>query len=158
MKRLGWALFWGALFGVGLVFSGMTQPGKVIGFLDVAGDWDPSLAFVMGGAIAVHATLRRLVIRREKPLLFPSFAQPAAGRRTDSQLVLGSAVFGVGWGLAGYCPGPALVASGSGSREALIVTAAMLLGIYAGSQLVKLLGAKKAPDLATAPSGTAASS
>jgi uncharacterized membrane protein YedE/YeeE len=135
VKRLTWAFLWGAVFGAGLIVSGMTQPGKVVGFLDVAGDWDPSLAFVMVGAILVHALTRRWVLGRTRPVLFPSFSVlPVA--RVDRWLLIGSALFGLGWGIAGYCPGPAIVATGSGSIDALIITVAMALGIKVADGLM----------------------
>ena len=121
------ALFLGALFGTGLVVGGMTQPSKVIGFLDVAGDWDPSLLFVMGGAVLVYLATFRWISGRSAPVLGTSFALPRS-RRVDRSLVLGSALFGVGWGLAGFCPGPALVSMGSFGIEALVFTAAMFGG------------------------------
>lgn len=107
MLRLFTFFLLGALFAAGLVISGMTQPSKVVGFLDVTGNWDPSLALVMLGAVVVHASTYRLVRRRRSPLLALSFFVPT---RSDInlQLILGSALFGVGWGLAGYCPGPAI--------------------------------------------------
>ncbi len=118
----------GALFALGLCISGMTQPGKVVGFLDIAGAWDASLAFVMMGAIGVHAVTRRLVLRRAKPLGDASFDEPTA-RVIDAPLVLGAAIFGVGWGLGGYCPGPAIVTLGSGSLNGIVFMAGMAGGI-----------------------------
>src|SRR5262245_52978645 len=102
----------GALFAVGLVISGMTQPAKVIGFLDFAGAWDASLAFVMVGALAVHLVAYRIVARRTAPVFANAFEIPTA-TAVDRRLVWGAAIFGVGWGLAGYCPGPVLVSLGS---------------------------------------------
>ncbi len=118
----------GLVFALGLGLAGMTQPSKVIGFLDVAGDWDPSLAFVMGGAIAVHLTAYRLLRGRGRPLVASRFQLPT---RTDIDLslVLGAAIFGVGWGLGGYCPGPALVSAGALQKPALIFLAAMAAGM-----------------------------
>src|SRR5262245_27388916 len=98
----------GALFGVGLLVSGMTDPAKVTGFLDLFGAWDPSLALVMVGAVGVHVVLRRLVTRRRAPLFDASFHDPTA-RTIDAPLVAGAAIFGLGWGIAGYCPGPSIV-------------------------------------------------
>jgi uncharacterized membrane protein YedE/YeeE len=121
------ALLLGALFGGGLVLGGMTQPAKVIGFLDVTGAWDPSLAFVMGGAIAVFAPLYRFIVKDAGPTyenLGLVKAQPIDGR-----LVLGAVLFGVGWGLGGYCPGPGLTAVGSGQIGPLIFSATMLVGM-----------------------------
>lgn len=118
----------GLLFGVGLVLSGMTQPSKVMGFLDVAGGWDPSLAFVMLGAIAVYAPAYRFITQRSVPLYAQRFVSLVKSR-LDAPLVLGAALFGVGWGLAGYCPGPAIVSLGSGAPRALVFGLGMLLGM-----------------------------
>jgi len=120
----------GAMFGAGLLLSGMTRPDKVLGFLDVTHDWDPSLAFVMMGAIGVHAIAYRRIIRRARPLFDTGFHLPAQCT-VDRRLVTGAVVFGVGWGLAGYCPGPALVAGASGASAALVFVVAMLLGMIA---------------------------
>lgn len=114
------ALLIGLTFGLGLCLSGMTLPSKVTGFLDIGGVWDPSLAFVMGGAIAVGFVLFRLARRRLAP---PS-------RRIDRDLLTGSVLFGIGWGLVGYCPGPALAALGSFEPKALAFAAAMIAGTY----------------------------
>jgi hypothetical protein len=118
----------GALFGVGLVLSGMTQADKVVNFLDVSDAWDPSLAFVMVGAIAVHLVLFRLVLRRKSPLFGDSFGIPT---RTDidGRLVAGSALFGVGWALGGYCPGPGLVSMTSGASNAVAFVLALTVGM-----------------------------
>ena len=119
----------GLLFALGLGLSGMTDPANVLGFLDVAGDWDPRLAFLMVGAIAVHAALRPFILKRERPLFaaaFPTF--PAA--RVDRKLLAGAALFGVGWGLAGYCPGPVLTALASGAPQVLVFVPAMFAGMY----------------------------
>jgi uncharacterized membrane protein YedE/YeeE len=118
------------LFGIGLLVSGMSDPGKVLGFLDLAGAWDPSLALVMAGAIGVGLIGFRLVRGRDASLLGLPMQLPAKGE-IDRRLVVGSFVFGVGWGLAGFCPGPALVALGTGSVEALVFVAAMLAGMAA---------------------------
>lgn len=118
----------GLLFGLGLILSGMTDPGKVLGFLDLAGAWDPSLAFVMGGAIAASAFAFVLARRRSTALLGGTMHLPARGE-IDAPLVVGSLVFGVGWGLAGFCPGPALVALGAGHWQALVFTLAMVVGM-----------------------------
>jgi len=118
----------GLVFGVGLVLSGMTDPGKVIGFLDIAGNWDPSLAFVMGGAILVGFFAFALAGKRGRTFVGGALHLP--GRRDiDSRLVGGSIVFGIGWGLAGFCPGPALVSFASGEAKAAIFVAAMLGGM-----------------------------
>ena len=118
----------GLIFGLGLVISGMANPAKVLNFLDVAGHWDPSLAFVMAGAIAVTATGYWFVLRRPKPLLDDSFHLP--GRNTiDRPLVIGSAIFGLGWGLFGFCPGPAITSLGLAATGTLVFVPAMLIGI-----------------------------
>jgi uncharacterized membrane protein YedE/YeeE len=118
----------GLLFGVGLLLSGMTDPAKVIGFLDVAGAWDPSLAFVMAGAILVGFFAFGAARRRARSFLGGALALPQR-RDIDNRLVGGSLVFGIGWGLAGYCPGPALVSFGSGQDKAAVFVIAMLCGM-----------------------------
>lgn len=115
----------GLVFGLGISFSGMSDPAKVLNFFDVAGAWDPSLAFVMGGALAVAFVGYRLVFGRARPLFDTAFHLPA-GRNIDARLVGGSALFGVGWGVAGFCPGGALPALGSGRTEVFVFVAAML--------------------------------
>jgi uncharacterized membrane protein YedE/YeeE len=118
----------GVTFAVGLWLSGMTDPGKVLGFLDVAGRWDPTLAFVMAGAVGVHFAWLRWSSRRSAPAeQAASRAAPSA--KVDARLVTGAAIFGIGWGAIGYCPGPALVASGFGRSEAIWFSLAMLGGI-----------------------------
>ncbi len=122
------ALGAGVIFGVGLIVGGMTQPAKVIGFLDVTGAWDPSLAFVMGGAIAVFMPLLRLMTRRRKaPVLGASFAMPTRSD-LDGRLLLGAALFGIGWGTAGYCPGPAITSLGTLAPSSLLFFASMFAG------------------------------
>lgn len=116
----------GLVFSVGLALSGMTQPSKVIGFLDLGGDWDPSLALVMGGALMVLFALRRLTPSR--PLFAPAFPT-LPDRRVDARLVAGAGLFGVGWGLSGFCPGPAIVSLGAGVGGSLVFAAAMLVGM-----------------------------
>lgn len=120
----------GLIFGLGISISGMANPAKVINFFDVAGSWDPSLAFVMGGALAVAFIGYRLVLGRQKPVFEGKFQLPTA-TKLDARLLGGSAVFGVGWGIAGFCPGGALPALGTGKSEVLIFAAAMLAGIFA---------------------------
>ncbi len=129
------ALIAGLLFGLGLVYSGMTDPGKVQGFLDFAGRWDPSLAFVMVGAIAVGFFAFRAAGRRSVSFLGGAMQLPKA-RYIDRRLILGSVVFGLGWGLAGYCPGPAVVSLGSGQPKAALFVAAMIVGmlLYAAAE------------------------
>ncbi|CAJ0814479.1 hypothetical protein LMG19087_02116 [Ralstonia wenshanensis] len=122
------ALLAGLLFGLGLMISGMANPAKVQGFLDLAGRWDPSLAFVMIGAIAVGSVAFFIAKRRKRSLLGLSMQLPASTVVT-LRLVLGSASFGIGWGLAGFCPGPALVALGAGYPKAIGFVAAMVAGM-----------------------------
>lgn len=118
----------GLVFGAGLILSGMTDPGKVIGFLDVAGNWDPSLAFVIGGAILVGFFAFRSAGRRGRTFVGGALHLPTR-RDIDARLILGSAAFGIGWGLAGFCPGPALVSFASGVDQAAVFVAAMLGGM-----------------------------
>jgi uncharacterized membrane protein YedE/YeeE len=122
------ALFSGLLFGLGLIISGMTDPAKVIGFLDLAGKWDPSLAFVMAGAILVGLFAFRFAATRQQAILGGPM-RLATAREIDRRLVLGGLAFGVGWGLAGYCPGPALASLATGGSKPLIFTLAMLAGM-----------------------------
>jgi uncharacterized membrane protein YedE/YeeE len=124
------SLIAGLVFGIGLLLSGMSNPAKVQGFLDLAGLWDPSLALVMGGAIAVGLIGFRLARVRPRSLLGGMMHLPTA-RDLDQPLVLGSLAFGVGWGLGGFCPGPALVSLGTGQAKALVFVAAMLAGMLA---------------------------
>jgi uncharacterized membrane protein YedE/YeeE len=125
----------GLVFGVGLIVSGMTDPGKVIGFLDIAGNWDPSLAFVMAGAILVGFFAFTRAQGRTRTLLGGPMQLPQK-RSIDARLIAGSALFGMGWGLAGFCPGPALVSFGSGQDKAAVFVAAMLIGmlLYTGAE------------------------
>jgi uncharacterized membrane protein YedE/YeeE len=129
MKNLV-AVLAGAVFSAGLLLSGMVQPEKVRGFLDVTGEWDASLAFVMIGAIGVHAVLLRLIARRGAPVFMPTF-QPRPRAPIDGSLLAGAAIFGVGWGLGGYCPGPGFVAAGGLSLSALAFVAALTVGMLA---------------------------
>jgi uncharacterized protein len=122
------ALIAGLLFGFGLIVSGMISPAKVLGFLDVAGTWDPSLAFVMAGAIAVGAPAFYFVKRMPRSLTGLTMRLPKT-TPIDRRLIIGSALFGAGWGLAGFCPGPALVGAGAGEFKALIFVLAMLAGM-----------------------------
>ena len=123
------AFFVGLLFGLGLLVSGMAQPSKVLGFLDVFGTWDPSLAFVMGGALVVTHFGFRWVTGHDQPIFADRFALPTANQ-IDTRLLAGATLFGIGWGLAGYCPGPALVAIGSLQTEVLIFAGAMFAGFF----------------------------
>lgn len=120
----------GLVFGIGISLSGMANPAKVLNFFDVAGSWDPSLAFVMGGALLVAAIGYRFVLARPGPALAPGFQVPTA-RQIDARLLAGSAIFGVGWGIAGFCPGGALPALGTLRPEVLIFVASTAVGILA---------------------------
>lgn len=122
------SLLAGLVFGIGLMVSGMANPAKVLGFLDLFGRWDPSLALVMGGAVAVSAVAFAIARRRSASLLGATLKLPTA-RQIDRRLVTGSVLFGIGWGIAGFCPGPALVALGMGEAKALVFVAAMLAGM-----------------------------
>jgi uncharacterized protein len=132
----------GLVFGIGLIVSGMTDPGKVIGFLDVAGRWDPSLAFVMGGAILVGYFSFAAAGKRGRTFLGGAMQLPT-GRDIDARLVAGSTVFGIGWGLAGFCPGPALVALGAGIDQAALFVAAMLAGMVIYDAAERLIHAPR---------------
>ena len=122
------AFLTGLLFGVGLIVSGMTDPSKVIGFLDLAGAWDPSLAFVMGGAVLVGLIAFRFARSRTAAFLGGAMHLPAA-HDIDRRLILGSLAFGIGWGLAGFCPGPAVVSFGAGYDKAVVFFIAVLAGM-----------------------------
>jgi uncharacterized membrane protein YedE/YeeE len=128
----------GVLFGLGLIISGMTNPAKVLAFLDIAGSWDPSLIFVMGGAVLVALIAFYLAKNRTQSFLGGAMHIPTR-RDIDRPLIIGSALFGVGWGLAGFCPGPALVSLGSGELKALVFVVAMLGGML----LFEFMGQKK---------------
>ncbi|WP_233382671.1 YeeE/YedE family protein [Methylobacterium sp. C25] len=124
------ALGLGLMFGLGLALSGMLDPARVRGFLDVGGAWDPSLVFVLGGAVTVSALGYQFVRRLSKPALAESFEIPT-NRRIDETLIGGSALFGVGWGLSGFCPGPAVAALSTGALPVAVFVAAMLVGMAA---------------------------
>lgn len=129
MLRMLTYLIGGTLFGLGLTISEMVNPQKVIGFLDVAGEWDPTLAFVMGGALLVAVPAFRIILKkRTKPVLEDDFELPTK-KTVDGRLVGGSALFGVGWGLAGFCPGPAVTALASGLTPVFAFVAAMIAGM-----------------------------
>ena len=134
----------GLVFGVGLIVSGMTDPGKVIGFLDIAGNWDPSLAFVMAGAILVGFFAFMIAQRRTRNVLGGAMHLPQR-RDIDVRLIAGSVVFGVGWGLAGFCPGPALVSFGSGQDKAAVFVVAMLLAMLVYAFAERLPRSKTSP-------------
>ncbi|MBL9095919.1 MAG: YeeE/YedE family protein [Alphaproteobacteria bacterium] len=129
----------GLLFGLGLVVSGMSDPAKVMNFLDLFGTWDPSLAFVMGGAVAVTFVGYRLVLARSRPLFDATFHVPTT-RDIDPTLLAGAAIFGIGWGLAGFCPGPAFTALPLLAPGTLIFVPAMLIGM-AGARRTPKIGA-----------------
>ncbi|SEF33796.1 DUF6691 family protein [Variovorax sp. NFACC27] len=139
------SLLSGLVFGLGLIVSGMANPAKVLGFLDLAGPWDPSLAFVMGGAVGVSAFAFMFARRRKLSLLGAPVALPTA-RRLDRRLIGGSLLFGIGWGIAGFCPGPGLVSLGTGEFKAAVFVGAMLLGMG----LFELLERRRARRLALA--------
>lgn len=124
----------GLIFGVGIAVSGMMNPAKVLNFFDIAGSWDPSLAFVMGGAVTVTFLGYRLVLRRAAPVFARSFTLPEA-RRIDARLVGGATIFGIGWGIAGFCPGGALPALGTLTPAAVIFVAALIAGMALARRL-----------------------
>ncbi len=137
IAALGHAALAGMLFGAGLVVSGMTQPARIIGFLDPVSGWDPSLAFVMAGAVAVYAVAYAVIRRRARPWFDAQFHVPVRAD-IDAPLVAGAAVFGIGWGLGGLCPGPGIVAAAGGSSSALVFVVAMLAGMYLRHRLADL--------------------
>ncbi len=134
--RLAANLGLGLVFGLGLIVSGMIDPAKVQNFLDIAGTWDPSLAFVMAGAIGVTSIGYAFVRRLGAPLLEPAFQFPKA-TEIDARLVAGSLLFGIGWGLGGLCPGPALTGLTLAAPGTLVFVAAMLLGVVLGTTVVR---------------------
>jgi len=123
------ALACGIIFGLGLAISGMTNPAKIIGFVDITGEWDPSLIFVMVGAVLIYSIGFRLSQRSAKPLFAPNFQVPSRND-IDGRLIAGGALFGLGWGLAGVCPGPAITALAFGMQEFYIFFAAMAAGSF----------------------------
>ena len=127
--RLLSAFLVGLIFGTGIAVSGMINPAKVLNFFDIAGTWDPSLAFVMGGALVTTFLGYRVVLRRDAPLIETRFQLPVA-RVIDARLIGGSAVFGIGWGIAGFCPGAAVPALGTGRWEVVLFVAALLAGLW----------------------------
>jgi uncharacterized membrane protein YedE/YeeE len=128
MKTLTAAFVCGGIFAAGLILSGMTQPDKVMGFLDIFGAWDPTLAFVMIGAIGIHAPTRRWIGSRARPILTNQF-HDLKPRHIDRNLLLGAALFGIGWGLAGFCPGPAVASITSPSHNATPFVLSMIVGM-----------------------------
>ena len=133
----------GLIFGVGISISGMANPAKVINFFDVAGTWDPSLAFVMGGAVIVTFFGYRFVLKRPAPTMADVFQVPTR-RDLDLPLIGGSAVFGIGWGIAGFCPGGALPALGTGRPEVFVFVASLLAGIIAAKVIQSVLKGRSA--------------
>jgi uncharacterized membrane protein YedE/YeeE len=127
MAGLLGAAFSGLVFGYGLALSGMTNPDKVLDFLDVAGDWDPSLLFVLGGAVVIFAIAFRFILRRSRPLFAQRFELPSA-RDIDGPLVVGAVLFGIGWGISGYCPGPAVASLAAPNWETWVFLPAVLVG------------------------------
>jgi hypothetical protein len=150
------ALLAGLVFGVGLLVSGMTQPSKVLGFLDFAGDWDPSLMFVMGGAIAVHALFARRALRPGAHSIFAEAFDLPRRRGIDVPLLAGAALFGVGWGIGGYCPGPAITSLASPSGGTLAFVAAMAAGMLA-TRLARRDAPAPQPSLEEARAGASVS-
>lgn len=134
MRPMASSYLAGLLFGAGLIVSGMADPANVLGFFDLLGAWNPSLAFVMAGGLAVTALGYRWCLRRATPVCTRVFQVPTR-TDVDARLVAGSALFGLGWGLAGYCPGPAVVATAGGFQEAALLTAAMLTGMLAWTRI-----------------------
>jgi uncharacterized membrane protein YedE/YeeE len=133
----------GLIFGLGIAISGMINPAKVLNFFDLAGTWDPSLAFVMAGALAVAIPGYRLVLGRPAPVLDDRFQLPDT-RVIDRRLVLGSATFGIGWGIAGFCPGGALPALGTGSIDVSVFIVALILGLLI-ARVLQQRGASRKP-------------
>ena len=134
----------GLIFGIGISISGMANPAKVLNFFDIAGTWDPSLIFVMGGALIVTALGYWLVLRKPAPIMAARFDLPT-NRALDARLLGGAATFGIGWGIAGFCPGGALPALGTGRTEVFVFVAALLAGIFAARALMKLTATRTAP-------------
>lgn len=129
--RILLGLLSGLVFGIGLVFSGMANPAKVLNFLDLTGRWDPSLAFVMAGAVAVSFVGFRLAWRRTAPVLADRFELPTAST-IDPHLVVGAAIFGIGWGIGGFCPGPAITSLSLAAPGTLVFVPAMAAGLWLG--------------------------
>jgi len=135
MNKILSAFLIGAVFGIGIAISGMANPAKVLNFFDIAGTWDPSLLFVMGGALVTAAIGYRVLFgARQKPVFETGYALPTS-RRIDAELIGGSAVFGIGWGISGFCPGGAIPALGLGYAETFIFIAAMMAGIVVARAL-----------------------
>jgi uncharacterized membrane protein YedE/YeeE len=137
VKQISIVAFSGALFGMGMVISGMADPAKVIGFLDITGAWDPSLAFVMGGALAVFVPAYLLLIKPRSESVFGDEIVCPTSKTIDKKLVGGAALFGIGWGLLGVCPGPAVASLFTGSIQVLLFIAAMLVGSFTAKRVVR---------------------
>ena len=129
MKNIS-ALICGFLFGLGLAISEMVNPAKVLGFLDITGNWDPSLIFVMAAGLAVTMLTFRFILKQPRPLFESQFHLPSQSKTIDRQLITGAAIFGIGWGLVGYCPGPAIASLAYGQTETVIFLVAMMAGLY----------------------------
>ena len=138
MTRLITALIIGAVFGIGLAIAGMLNPSKVVGFFDVFGDWDPSLAFVMGGGVLVNATGHRFVMKHKAPIQSATFSMPTS-TNIDKPLVIGSVIFGVGWGLAGLCPGPVVASLLLNGQAMLPFLGLLITGLLVGQIVMRRL-------------------
>ena len=138
MTRLITALIIGAVFGIGLAIAGMLNPSKVVGFIDVFGDWDPSLAFVMGGGVLVNAIGHRFVIKRKASIKCAAFSMPTS-TNIDKPLVIGSVIFGIGWGLAGLCPGPVVASLLLNGQAMLPFFGLMIAGLLVGRIVMRRL-------------------
>ena len=138
MTRLITALIIGAIFGTGLAIAGMLNPSKVVGFLDIFGDWDPSLAFVMGGGVLVNAIGHRFVMKRKAPIQCATFSMPRS-TNVDEPLVIGSVIFGVGWGLAGLCPGPVVASLLLNGQAMLPFFGLLIAGLLFGRIVMRRL-------------------
>ncbi|ASI94985.1 YeeE/YedE family protein [Vibrio rotiferianus] len=136
VKQISIVAFSGILFGIGMVISGMADPAKVIGFLDITGAWDPSLSFVMGGALAIFVPAYLLLIKPRNESVFGDEIICPTSKAIDKKLVVGAALFGIGWGLLGVCPGPAVASLFTGNTQALLFIAAMLVGSFTAKRMV----------------------
>jgi hypothetical protein len=137
VKQIYIVTFSGVLFGIGMVISGMADPAKVNGFLDITGEWDPSLAFVMGGALAVFVAAYLLLIKPRSESVFGDEIVCPTSKSIDKKLVGGAALFGIGWGLLGVCPGPAVASLFTGNTKVLLFIAAMLVGSFTAKRVVR---------------------
>ncbi|WP_104025383.1 YeeE/YedE family protein [Vibrio hyugaensis] len=137
VKQISIVIFSGVLFGIGMVISGMADPAKVIGFLNITGEWDPSLAFVMGGALAVFVPAYLLLIKPRSESVFGGEIICPTSKVIDKKLVGGAALFGIGWGVLGVCPGPAVASLFTGNTQVLLFIAAMLVGSFTAKRVVR---------------------